>query len=71
MEEIMTMMGKKIVTIPTVNDMEDVDIVVERKLEDYVLMGRITIMMERLIVKTAIVYRILGHGGCVGEKAEA
>ena len=55
MEKITTMTEKKIVTTPTANDMEDAGIVAGRKPDDYVLMGRITTMMGRLIVKTVTV----------------
>jgi hypothetical protein len=55
MEKIMTMTEKKIVTTPTANDMEDADIVVERKQVHYGLMGRIMTTMGRQIVKTVTV----------------
>jgi len=55
MEKIMTMTGKKIVTTPTANDMEDAGIVAGRKPVDYVLMGRIMTTMGRQIVKTVTV----------------
>ena len=55
MEKIMTMTGKKIVTTPIVNDMEDAGIVGVKKPVDYVLMGRIMTTMGRQIVKTVTV----------------